>query len=179
MATNKLKGLITEQDKRKFLREIYEASMVDQTQRQINSFSEEEFYGGVCPYCKNPSAVFLNLGKVKVGDRPFVRVRCDGAPPHITGCGKELYLKVKVIQKGDLLAGFKFFPELTFYTIEDIQGKYGKETVVDDEIREVHEIEEKKRLAEHKAKPVRNNAPVEIQPGPDKSRKFIGFRLKG
>ena len=173
MVSNKLKGLITEQDKQKFLREVYDESMVDQVQKQIESFSEEEFYGGTCPYCKEPNSVFLNLGKVRFGDRRFVKVRCDGAPPHIQGCGKELYLKVKVIQKGDILLGYRFTPVLTYYTIEEIREKYGNETVVDTEIRETHETAERKREAEQKIR-----QKVKSEQKPKDSRKFIAFQLK-
>lgn len=177
MAVNKVKGLITEQDKRKFLRDVYEESMVNQTQKQIEAFSEEEFYGGPCPYCKEPYAVFLNLGKVKVGSRSFVKGKCDGAPPHIQGCGKEVYIKIKVIQKGDILSGYRFTPDLTYYTIEEIREKYGEETVLNTDIQEVHEVEEQKREAEQKDILEKKKEPPEQQKPPD-SRRFIAFKFK-
>lgn len=152
MASNKLKGLITEHDKRQFLRDIYEESVIDSTRRKIESFSNEQFFGGECPYCHTLN-LFVNQGKRRYADKEFVFARCDGAPPDLIGCGKNVLIKVRVKQDGDILSGYKFTPYYDFYTIEEIESKYGSPVNVDldEDVRKEHEMQRKQLEAEAKA----------------------------
>jgi hypothetical protein len=148
MASNKLKGLLTENDRRQFLRDIYEETVLSNTQKKIDSFSREEFYGGICPYCHTMN-LFVNQGRWKYGDKEFVLAKCDGAPPDLTGCGRNALVKVKVLQEGDILMGLKFTPVYTFFTVEEIEQKYGHGTTeTDEELKEKHERWEKQRRKE-------------------------------
>lgn len=124
MALNRLKGLLTENDRRRFLRDVYEESVIDNTQKMIRSFSREEFYGGPCPYCRTVN-VFVNQGMKRYGDREFVIAKCDGAPPQLNGCGNTVLIKVRVKQEGDVVMGFKFTPFYEFHTVGEIDQKYG------------------------------------------------------
>lgn len=152
MASNKLKGLITDQDKRQFLRDIYEESVVDSTKKRITAFSNEEFFGGECPHCHTIN-VFANHGKRRYGNKEFVFARCEGAPPDIIGCGKDVLIKVRVKQDGDILSGYKFTPYYDFYTVEEIESKFGAPVHIDldEDVKKEHETMAKIRENEAKA----------------------------
>lgn len=158
---SKLKGLITEHDKRAFLREMYEESVVESTKKKIESFSNEEYFGGICPYCHKMS-VFGNKGKQRYGDKEFVIANCEGAPPHIIGCGRDILIKVKVNQEGDILSGYKFTPLYDFFTVEEIESKYGSPEIIDldEDVKKEHE--QARRLREEEAERYRKTHETKI-----------------
>lgn len=189
MAKVNLKGLLTPTDRRQFLREVYEESVVEQVKNKVDSFSNDEYYAGQCPYCHKPRAVFLNIGKAHFENRELVKARCIDVPPLIQGCGKELYIKVKVRKEGDLLAGYIFTPSLVFYTIEEIHEKYGSPLgITDEDISEQHQIAEKQRkaewekrqelLKEEQATTLPEEAPKEEKKDTSDRPRLLGFRVR-
>lgn len=179
MAKVNIKGLLSGQDKRQFLREIYEESVVDQVTQKVDSFSNEEFYGGECPYCKEKYQIFVNLGHAIFGDRKYVKAKCDGAPPHVKGCGKTVYIKIRVLKEGDMLMGYRFTPQISIHPTEEIIEKYGKETGFDaGDLAEIHEEAEKRRENETEERVKKKKQGEEIVEEVESPRpRLIGFKM--
>lgn len=64
-----------------------------------------------------------------------------------------MLIRVKVRQDGDILSGYKFTPFYDFYTVEEIEAKYGSPVHIDldEDVRREHETKERIREAEARA----------------------------
>lgn len=119
------RGLITDADRKNFLEEKYAEMLQSDYDKALNKQLEEQYFGGVCPYCHKANSLFVNEGLVEAGKHKVVRAKCSGLEgTNFTGCGHEVYIIVTVKQDGSIFSGYKYVPYIQIIKPEELQRAF-------------------------------------------------------
>jgi hypothetical protein len=145
---SKLKGILTEEDKQKFLAKLMEDHVKSKRRKAYETLFENPLID-MCPYCKEDHE-FPKVGEGSIRktltfrhknqqiDREFLIAPCPKT-------GRYVFFYADLIEEGDLLTGEHYRLDVHSLTDEEVrQALDWKMVKLDDELRKVLGIKEKK-----------------------------------